>query len=526
MTTFATGLGFPVGMAELADGSILVAESRNSSFFGSTRGTLARLIDNNNDGVSDQRTVLVDNVDGGGLTSLRVVDDLVFTTGQSKPISIYRLGSNLDDPLTLIGKIRFTYPSPWLHPHSGLLARSMGAGAYELYLQVGSDRNFDETTRTVPISTDFGLSANLAGDALHRVDLTIANGAITSASAHQVATGLRNPAGMAFDARTGDFVFADNGIDGVVDANEPTSADELNRISQQDLASGQIIDFGFPTQYIEYRTGIAVGGSAGEGDPLVAFQPIPDPQTGSEAEGPNEIAFLPDSFTLPLHGGLVVGMHGRFNAGGTANEENPLVFVNMKDRTYQHLIGNDETEIGHLDGFLATEDSLYMADISPQGNFGNGQANSGVIYRMQSRYPSIDRLSAAVREGNSDAIYDVNADGQVNAADRDTLIKQINRTYFGDANFDGRFDSGDLVDVFAQGQYEDGVVGNSSWAAGDWDGDGDFSTSDLITAFQDGGYADAQGGGIAVPEPASMAWAAVAALAAVGRRRRQVPVRK
>ena len=42
--------------------------------------------------------------------------------------------------------------------------------------------------------------------------------------------------------------------------------------------------------------------------------------------------------------------------------------------------------------------------------------------------------------------------------------------------------------VLTVGKYEDNVVGNSTWADGDWDCDGDAGTSDLVLAFQRGGY--------------------------------------
>lgn len=34
-------------------------------------------------------------------------------------------------------------------------------------------------------------------------------------------------------------------------------------------------------------------------DPLIAFQPIGDPLTGEEGEGPDQMAFLPDPSPLP-----------------------------------------------------------------------------------------------------------------------------------------------------------------------------------------------------------------------------------
>ncbi|MCA9170267.1 MAG: cadherin-like domain-containing protein [Planctomycetales bacterium] len=58
----------------------------------------------------------------------------------------------------------------------------------------------------------------------------------------------------------------------------------------------------------------------------------------------------------------------------------------------------------------------------------------------------------------------------------------------GDANGDGIFDSSDLIQVFAFGQYEDTLLGNSNWSSGDWNGDLEFDTADLVLAFQTGSY--------------------------------------
>ncbi|MCA9217162.1 MAG: hypothetical protein KDB27_29035, partial [Planctomycetales bacterium] len=58
----------------------------------------------------------------------------------------------------------------------------------------------------------------------------------------------------------------------------------------------------------------------------------------------------------------------------------------------------------------------------------------------------------------------------------------------GDANFDGMFNSRDLVLIFQANEYEDDVSGNSTWSEGDWNGDGDFTTADLVAAFQAGSY--------------------------------------
>ncbi|MCA9214753.1 MAG: hypothetical protein KDB27_16895 [Planctomycetales bacterium] len=58
----------------------------------------------------------------------------------------------------------------------------------------------------------------------------------------------------------------------------------------------------------------------------------------------------------------------------------------------------------------------------------------------------------------------------------------------GDADLNGKFDSSDLVKIFQTSEYEDSIVGNSSWSTGDWNGDGEFDSSDLVMAFQDGNY--------------------------------------
>ena len=195
-------------------------------------------------------------------------------------------------------------------------------------------------------------------------------------------------------------------------------------------------------------------------------------------------------------------MHGRFASGGLANEENPLVFVDANLSSYLHLISNQEPNVGHLDGVLSTADSLYIADVSISGGLGSGQARSGAIYQIKSRYPSIESLADAVRQGSSDNRFDVNSDQQVNAEDFNSLIHDIYQTSLGDANLDGQFDSSDLVQVFARGKYEL-AASDATWAEGDWNGNGTFGSDDLVAAFQAGSYiaAASPSESHAVPEP-------------------------
>ncbi len=318
----------------------------------------------------------------GGVTSVRIGGRWVFVTGQGrgKPIHVLRLGDQPGDALTAVGQLELNYPSgSWLHPHSALAVRGVPGivAQWELYFQLGSEFNIQPTARTVGLSsTAFpGAVGTLLGDSVYRVTFTEVGRELFANAPVRVATGLRNAAGLVFDPVTGDLVFQDNGIDGLVDPNEPVSADELNRVPVDRLGQEPVPDFGFPTSYVAYRTGQVVGGAGVP--PEVAFQPW----NGSESEGAADIAFAPPEFPEGLNSGLFVGFHGRFSAGGLANEENPLVYVNLRTRDYFHFVGNQERQIGHLDGLLATRDSLFVSDLSSTGSL--DARGRGVIYQFK-----------------------------------------------------------------------------------------------------------------------------------------------
>lgn len=116
----------------------------------------------------------------------------------------------------------------------------------------------------------------------------------------------------------------------------------------------------------------------------------------------------------------------------------------------------------------------------------------------------IDLLSAAISNNDTDSQFDVNGDGSVNAADRTTRVEVLTDTYFGDSNFDGQFNSSDLVTVFGAAKYEKGVEAN--WSERDWNGDGLFNSSDFVAAFSGGGYEGGERAGVLppVPEPSSL----------------------
>src|SRR5205809_5992350 len=64
ITPFASGLDFPLGMAKLSDGSLLVGVSQGANFFNST-GKIVRFTDTNQDGIADgPGTVVYSNLPG------------------------------------------------------------------------------------------------------------------------------------------------------------------------------------------------------------------------------------------------------------------------------------------------------------------------------------------------------------------------------------------------------------------------------------------------------------------------------
>ncbi|QDV32709.1 PQQ-dependent sugar dehydrogenase [Tautonia plasticadhaerens] len=390
LTTFASGLNFPSSMQQLADGSLLVGTSdpaSGGSIYNST-GSLLRFTDTNRDGVADGPGQVVATGLTGTVTSVRQAGELLFVTssrpGQEK-ITVMRMGSSPGDSLTALGTIDFAFPSNTLHTTYALAVResSTTPGSFQLFFNVGSRTNADRTTTPVPVS---GLiDADLNGDSIYRVTVTDSGSGAPSFSApEQIATGLRNAAGIAFDPLTGDLFFQDNGIDGLSNSNEPHSADELNRIAVGDIG-GAIEDFGFPDDFVPYRT----GGQGGSDDSLlVAFQPIPDPSNGLEAEGANEIAFAPDTFRSILGHGVFIGFHGRFNgAPSGVDAENPLVFYDLASDSYIHFIEGNQDGLGHLDGLLATGDRLYLSDLSTIGPVTFGGAGQGAIYVLTAIIP-------------------------------------------------------------------------------------------------------------------------------------------
>lgn len=383
VTAFATGLNYPLGMVELADGSILAASTDGPGFFNSN-GRLLRFVDADKDGFADGPPTVLFTGLNGGLTSVQIAGQLVFVTGQNKPLYVLRLGATPAEPLSFVGRLDINYGGPWLHPHSALAVRPT-AGAlrrYELFFQVGSKINFGVSTTTASfVTTNLGgLSGTFLGDSVYSIAFTDNGTNVIASDPTQILFGVRNPAGFAFHPATGDLYFDDNGIDGLVDANEPFSADELNILPAAAIGGTTVEFYGYPSNYTAYRTEVVVGGEGIQ--PLVAFQPLPNPLNGAESEGPNDIAFAPPAFPEPLNNGVFVTFHGKFGSGGLDNEENALAFVDLNTTNYFHFIRPRLPGVGHLDGLLRMSDSLFISDLCTNGSLSAG-AGKGAIYQIK-----------------------------------------------------------------------------------------------------------------------------------------------
>jgi hypothetical protein len=131
----------------------------------------------------------------------------------------------------------------------------------------------------------------------------------------------------------------------------------------------------------------------------------------------------------------------------------------------------------------------------------------------------LDVMAAGMVAG--DTAYDLDGDGDIDSADRTSWVNDLAKTWMGDANLDGEFNSADFVLVFQAGKYEAGTL--ALWSEGDWDGDQRFDSGDFVAAFQNGGYENGPRAAelASVPEPSGLMLivSAIAGLAAWRRRR-------
>jgi hypothetical protein len=160
-------------------------------------------------------------------------------------------------------------------------------------------------------------------------------------------------------------------------------------------------------------------------------------------------------------------------------------------------------------------------EASPVGDFdAGGSLDVADVEALIDKIRGIHRSKSF----SSGRMFDVNVDGRIDNDDLGYWVNDVKQTGFGDANLDGQFNSGDLIDVFQTSGFEDGIAGNATWSSGDWDADGEFTTSDLLLAFQEGVYEQNAVGSIhAVPEPSAIALSVAATIGALMLIRRRTP---
>lgn len=156
----------------------------------------------------------------------------------------------------------------------------------------------------------------------------------------------------------------------------------------------------------------------------------------------------------------------------------------------------------------------YLYELAPAAELGDFNRNERIDVG------DIDLLTAAVRSGKDQPQFDLTGDLVTLSADRVYWVEKAAKTYFGDSNLDGVFDSLDFLFVFRAGVYEDKIAGNATWAKGDWNGDGDFDSGDILWAYQDGHYnKGSRKSPTETPEPASatLSWPLIFILARLAR---------
>ncbi len=203
------------------------------------------------------------------------------------------------------------------------------------------------------------------------------------------------------------------------------------------------------------------------------------------------------------------------NAGGGGAQTDVLVPDSEIFVDDPLLVGRRSTDGAPLTGWVddlqiyrqaLSEDDVVFLFEHPGVTLGEGNPfdynGDGVI-----DVADVDLLRAEIKAGSNQLTFDVNEDGQVSLDDLNQYVESpdILHTWIGDANLDGTFDSSDLVDLLAQGQYEDAVAMNSTWGSGDFNADGEFDSGDLVAALSGGGYEQGpRAAVVAVPEPGCM----------------------
>ena len=367
LTTYISGLPGPMSMIQFPDGSFGV-----SAYYPG----IIRFTDNNADGIAD----FVLNGPGnkiysspGAHTALAQAGNYYidgnfgdYQSGRfdQQVMTVLKPGATPADNLSVAGRLKLDFPAGWLHSQIGMATRPVPdqPGHYDLVFNVGAQYN--DQVSTAPVQLSGLVTGTLDGSSLYAVTLDLTGETPSVGNLRKVASGIRNVIGMGFQPGTGDFYFTDNAIDGPPPlGDEPPQADELNRITLADFNSGAVPNFGYPTCYTAYRTGLIVDpGATGCVQPFYAIQPVPNGTSlGSESEGPAQMAFAPRNFPAAFANGIFIGFSGK-GGTGPVNEENAVGFYDFSTSTYVHFVENSQQGVYNPIGIYSTANALYIAD--------------------------------------------------------------------------------------------------------------------------------------------------------------------
>ena len=223
----------------------------------------------------------------------------------------------------------------------------------------------------------------------------------------------------------------------------------------------------------------------------------------------NAITAVTDAETLePLDPQFFLTIDGLFDELQRAIDYPAFEIQAQFDKTFGYPT---EFSIDYIED-VADDGMSYMARdlrIVPQpGDFdGDGRLTVADI-------DTLTTVILQVQEGCDEcgeARFDLNQDEKVDIADHGTWVKDLKSAWYGDADLDGQFNTGDLVQVLEAGKYE--TLQPASWSEGDWNGDGTFGTGDLVKALADGGYEKTSQEEVqAVPEPSGILSVLLAAI--------------
>jgi hypothetical protein len=292
VNAFATGLRHPRWIHVLPDGDVLVAEALTvagpvrSLFDYAMFSTMQRAAAV---GVSPNRITRLRDSDGDGVADIREV----FLEGLNQPFGMALLGDtfyvgNTDAVVAFpyaAGAGRITAPGrklasfkPGGHWTRSLLASPDGR---KLYAGVGSLSNIGES----------GMDAEEGRAAIHELDLS-------SGKARIFAAGLRNPVGLAWEARTGVLWTVVNERDGLGDETPP---DYLTSVRNGGF-------YGWPYCY----WGQTVDDRVPQDPAAVARAITPDYALGGHTASLG-LCWLPAGTLPSFPEGMAIGQHGSWN---------------------------------------------------------------------------------------------------------------------------------------------------------------------------------------------------------------------